>query len=228
MVFLTEEKIEKIVSKARNLIESKYVVVRDLASFIGSIINAFHAVLEAPLHYRQMEKCKIVGLGEDRNFDNKVWLSEGAMSELCWWLENIRLKNGKRIRPQNVAFSCQTDVSSGSYANICWSYNEAFSAINLLELKAVFNGIQALYDHIRNCHLQVFSDNVTAVAYINDMGGITSPLLDSVAIDIWNWCLERNVFISANFLQGSKNVQADYFSRHFSSDSAEWMLKRNL
>lgn len=238
MVFLTEEKIEKILSKANNLIHSELVIVRELASFIGSVINAFHAVLEAPLHYRQMERCKINGLGKNMNFDNKVFLSEGAKSEIRWWLENIRLKNGKRIRPQNISFTCQTDasklgwacvdVSSGSVANGRWLICEQSFAINYLELLAVFNGIKALYDSFKSCHLQVFSDNVTAVAYINDMGGMSSPSLDSLAIDIWNWCLERSIFLSANYLKGSENVQADYFSRHFRSESAEWMLKKEI
>ena len=62
-IFLTEEKVQKILTKARLLLQKGVVVVRELASFIGLIINAFYAVLEAPLHYRGLERNKLVGLG---------------------------------------------------------------------------------------------------------------------------------------------------------------------
>ena len=56
---LPEEKVEKIISLAKKLKDKTTVVVRDLASFIGLIIHAFYAVLEAPLHYRALERDKI-------------------------------------------------------------------------------------------------------------------------------------------------------------------------
>ena len=59
--------------KSQILIDKKFVIVRDLASFIGSIINAFYAVLEAPLHYRQLEMNKLLGLGQMMNFDYKCY-----------------------------------------------------------------------------------------------------------------------------------------------------------
>ena len=46
-------------------------MVREVASFIGLIINAFNAVLEAPMYYRSLERDKIVGFGENHDFNNK-------------------------------------------------------------------------------------------------------------------------------------------------------------
>lgn len=114
-VFLTEEKILKIISKASALLQSQYVVVRDLASFIGSIINAFDAVYGAQLHYRSLERDKILGLGEKRNFDNKLILSNGSRDEISWWLDNVRLKNGKWLRPPDVQIRCRTDASLAGF-----------------------------------------------------------------------------------------------------------------
>lgn len=82
MVFLTDEKICKIIYMAKILLKEKVIVIRQLASFIGMIINAFFAILEAPLHYRCLEREKIAGLGKNRNFDNKWVLSEESRSEL--------------------------------------------------------------------------------------------------------------------------------------------------
>ena len=74
-VYLTEEKIQKILTKAKALLKKGVVIVRALASFIGLIINAFYAVFEAPLHYRGLERNKMAGLGVENNFDNEVILS---------------------------------------------------------------------------------------------------------------------------------------------------------
>ena len=57
-------------------------MVRLLACFIGLIINAFYAVLEAPLHYRALERDKVAGLGISRDFDRNIILSESSVSEI--------------------------------------------------------------------------------------------------------------------------------------------------
>ena len=75
-VYITEEKIQKILTKAKALLKKGVVIVRALAFFIGLIINAFYAVFEAPLHYRGLERNKLAGLGVENNFDNEVILSK--------------------------------------------------------------------------------------------------------------------------------------------------------
>ena len=75
-VYLTEEKIQKILTKAKALLKKGVVIVRALASFIWLIINAFYAVFEAPLHYRGLERNKLAVLGVENNFDNGVILSK--------------------------------------------------------------------------------------------------------------------------------------------------------
>ena len=71
-------------------------------------------ILEAPLHYRCLERDKLKGLeqpgGEDK-FDNKMVLSSESKKELSWWIENVHRKNGKRMRPKSVDFICRTDSS---------------------------------------------------------------------------------------------------------------------
>ena len=62
-----------------------------------------------------------------------------------------------------------------------------------------------------------------AVAYINNMGGVRSPLLDSLSRSIWEWCKLRDIFISAQHIPGKANNQADTLSREISSN-LEWSL----
>jgi hypothetical protein len=67
---------------------------------------------------------------------------------------------------------------------------------------------------------------VTAVTYINDMGGMASEVLDKLANKVWNWCIDKNIYISAGHVSGSENSIADFYSRDF-SNSTEWMLNKN-
>lgn len=61
-VFLTAEKMSKIFNLAKVLLNSEVIVVKQLALFIGLIINAFFAILDA--HYRSLERDKLRGLGD--------------------------------------------------------------------------------------------------------------------------------------------------------------------
>jgi hypothetical protein len=236
-VYLTEEKIHKIMFSAKTLIEKNTVFVRELASFIGMVINAFYAVLEAPLHYRSMERNKIQGLGKSLNFNNRVTLSPGSIQELNWWINNVVANNGKRIRPLKVSYTCRSDsslqgwggfeVESEKHASGRWSKKESSFHINYLELLAIFYSLQSFYKDLQGVHILVQSDNVSAVSYINNMGGMNSLPMDKLAFDIWQWCIIRNIYISAVFLHGVDNIEADYYSRNF-SDSTEWMLKKDI
>ena len=43
-------------------------------------------------------------------------------------------------------------------------------------------------------------DNMTAAHYINKMGGTKSPILARLAVDLWNWCLEHQIHIEAQYI----------------------------
>ena len=66
-------------------------------------------------------------------------------------------------------------------------------------------------------------DNYTAVTYIDQKGGICSRQLCQLAINVWNWCLERNIMLLAEHLPGKLNQIADIESRTV-RDRCDWML----
>ena len=234
MVFLTDEKIQKTICKATLLLRTQQVVVRDLASFIGNIINAFDAVYEAQLHYRSLERDKLLSLGQEINFDNQMVLSECSKLEILWWLNNVKRKNGKWIRPPDIQVRCCTDASlegfggidldSELYTSGRWSVKEAVDHINYLELLAIWYTLQALFSDRRNIHIEVQSDSVSAVAYVNNFGGMQCIKMDKLAADIWSWCIQRGIHLSAVHIPGCIN-SADFYSRNF-SECTEWKLKR--
>ena len=55
------------------------------------------------------------------------------------------------------------------------------------------------------------------------MGGIKSAECNDMAQNIWLWCMEREIWLSACHIPGSTNMEADTESRQFNS-STEWSL----
>ena len=104
-----------------------------------------------------------------------------------------------------------------------WSVKEQELHINALELTAVLLAIQTFTKERKHQHILVRTDNTTAKSYINHIGGTHSPTLNAIALSIWNWCLERHLHLSAEYLPGVENQIADAESRH-SEDRCDWML----
>ena len=77
-------------------------------------------------------------------------------------------------------------------------------------------------------HLNFQLDNMTAVTYINHMGGSKSIACDKVAKKIWNWCIPRNIWLSATHIPGCTNVIADSLSRKHRYSDHEWKLNPDL
>ena len=63
--------------------------------------------------------------------------------------------------------------------------------------------------------------------FLNAMGGIKSLNCNDMAVQIWEWCSLRNIWISASHIPGSKNVEADKESRKI-NDSTEWSLSMTV
>ena len=162
-------------------------------------------------------------------------LSDLSRQEIQWWLDNVKLKNGKLIRQTDVDCWVETDASLEGWGAKFnekqiggrWSRLESLNHINYLELLAIFFTLRAFFSKSTNVHIGIKSDNITAVAYVNDMGGMISEVLDKLSIEIWNWCQERNIFLTAQYVPGIENQAADFMSRHF-SDSSEWKLKPEI
>ena len=96
--------------------------------------------------------------------------------------------------------------------------------INYLELKAIHVAIKAYSNLWKRCkHIRIRSDNTTAIAYVNNMGGLVSSSCDRLAKEIWTYCSERNTCLPAIHISGKENNEADYMSRLL-SENTEWKL----
>jgi hypothetical protein len=65
-------------------------------------------------------------------------------------------------------------------------------------VSVIFWYVKSFCSQQKSLHIGVRSDSTTAVAYVNDMGGMSSVLLDKLSAEIWSWCSQRNIFITAS------------------------------
>jgi hypothetical protein len=127
-----------------------------------------------------------------------------------------------------------TDASGTGWGAICgeqtaqglWSTIEKTYRNNVLELLAGGFGVQSFEAEVQGKIVQLNMDNTTAVSYINKMGGSKVHLM-RIAQKIWNWCLERKVTLTAQYLPGVNNQAADKLSRQL-KDRSDWKLHPDI
>ena len=71
-------------------------------------------------------------------------------------------------------------------------------------------------------------DNTITVAVINHMSTIHSNECSEIAINIWSFCLNYHMWLTACHIPGESNVVADRVSTQFSKQDAEWMLNKEV
>ena len=138
---------------------------------------------------------------------------------------------------QDIPVGCttQTDVSEQGWGATDgntptggrWSSLER-NHINVLELKAILLALKSYFRH--NCnvkHVHILTDNSTALAYINNMGGMHSVICNDIAKRIWKFAQNRDFSISSSHIPGVENTMVDKMSRAF-NDNTEWTLTRKL
>lgn len=92
---------------------------------------------------------------------------------------------------------------------------------------AIYFGLRSSENMITNTNVRILSDNITAISYINNMGGIKSKKCYKLAIRIWEWFIDKNIWLKCSHIPGKDNIDADRLSREF-SDQVEWQLNHDI
>ena len=90
---------------------------------------------------------------------------------------------------------------------------------------AILLGLQTFAKHKNNTHIRIMCDNTTAVNVINHMGTSHSDSCNSVAKEVWEWCIDRKIWLSAAGIPGKQNLIADFESRR-NQRASEWRLDK--
>ncbi|XP_042859110.1 uncharacterized protein LOC122245227 [Penaeus japonicus] len=205
----------------------------ELSSFIGLVVFAGVAVPQAPLHYKYLEIVRNMALIKSKgDYEAHTFLDVHSRDLIRWWVDNITYQTKSIINPP-PDLEIRTDASlTGWGAKLGsivtggnWNSDE-LNHINCLELKAVLLGLKSLCREYRDTHVRLRSDNTTVIACIDRCASNKVSLL-TIVEQIFEWTNMRGITLSAEYIKGSENIEADRESRIKNND-IEWMLDRNI
>lgn len=232
-VTLPDETMKQIRCLGRSLLTKSMNTLQELSSFIGLAVFAGVAVPHAPVKYKYLEIVRNMALIESRgDYKAKIILDAHSRDLLCWWVDNITSQT-KSIITSPPDLEIRTDASlTGWGAKLGsmvtgghWDVRE-LDHINCLELRAVLFGLKALCTDHRNTHVRLRSDNTSVVACIDRCASTKLSLL-TIVEQIFEWANLRNITLSAEYIRGCENTEADRESRVRNIDM-EWMLDHTI
>ena len=109
-----------------------------------------------------------------------------------------------------------------------WSQDQSQQHINVLELQAIWLGLRAFSQRVKNARVALMSDNTSAVAYLRNQGGTKSLTMNDLATDICLWSEKRGMTLVPRYLPGHLNVLADLLSRRGQILKTEWSLNQTV
>ncbi|CAK1595512.1 unnamed protein product [Parnassius mnemosyne] len=220
--------VSTLVSK---FIKIKHCTIRELSKLIGTLTAVCPAIEYGWLYTKILERQKYLTLIQNNsNYDATITLPSIIKEDLSWW--SLKISNTcKHIRKNQYTKEIYTDASRTGWGCVCgkekvnglWKISEQEYHINYLELKAVFLGLKLFAKYEKNCEILLRVDNTTAISYVNRMGGIQFPHLNQLARNIWQWCEERHIKLTASYISSKENTEADFESRKTNIDT-EWEL----
>ena len=228
---IPRDRIRKIQSKSQDLLNAPVTTGRELSKFLGLLSSSIQAVFPAPLHYRYLQQAKNSVIRFRKSYEGVVHLDSECHQDVQWWKYNLVAWNGKALFQQSTYFVIETDASHQGWGAYCQGMStggrylpeETSYHINCLELLAGWLAIMSFTKNKAKAQVPLLMDNISAVTYINKMAGTHSPSLSYLAKNLWDWCLIHNISVTAWYIPGVENVEADRESRLF-LDSSDWKL----
>ena len=196
--------------------------LRFLNKILGTVESFRVAFPFAALHYRGLQRDVASLVAKGNSWDTLVRPSVLACNDLRWWISCPLSLPPRTLEPFVPHITVTTDSSSHGWGAFTsdndeafgfWSDVESLEHNNVLETRAVLFAIKSLLREVSNSSILIRSDNSTTVSYINNQGGVHSPVICDLIFDIYEFCEVRNLRIQASFLRGIYNERADALSR---------------
>ena len=215
------DKILKI-RKYAHFILNNQTSIRNISSFLGTVVSMGIGFPLSPLYYRALQLCFLKHRENSHSWDDPFFPDENSIENLTWWANCPSPLTPASMKSFAYSITLSTDaslagwgahLSNGLSSSGEWP-SDSLSHINFLELKAIFNGLSHLLPHIKNKSLRILSDNVSSIYYINKIGGTHSIPMCNLALKIWKLLIDNNIHCKAFHISGVDNVCADDLSRN--------------
>ncbi|XP_056380443.1 uncharacterized protein LOC130275879 [Hyla sarda] len=242
LLSLPSRRLKTIRREIYSILNKEMVSLRSIARVVGLLSASIQAIFPAPLHYRALQRLKAQHLREGLGYEDEIALTPDTKEELLWWLKHLQDWNGKAIFNSVPDLIIESDASLTGWGARCgssstggkWSPEETMLHINCLELLAGFFALKSFAKTRSNCCILLRMDNISAVQYINKLGGTKSLPLANIAKDflallssqrhhhqsrILTWTFQHHCGLELSFLQRfqrlaieSQNIQLHQLS----------------
>ena len=229
---LTQDKAKKYAKQAKQLLKKgerhKQVHVHELRVMCGQIVSTGEYVEWSKLRSNWIRWALRQALKAPTG---TVLLPEEAVEELLWWcaLPHNPEEAKRSFAPVEMEEAIRVETDWSGYGLAAAWVNELGDVVdhhhqfvrldspehnNVGETRGITEGVLALAlsHNWRNCTVHVFNDNVTAVSYVNRLGG-RFPWLFELLEPFCREMRSRNIQVVATWLAGEDNTLADRLSR---------------
>ena len=230
-------RVEKFLRLAGNFVKMNSPPARQWEVLLGHLSSLEKLVPRGRLRLRSMQwQLKTSWSPEDDPPDLPVELTQEVREDLSWWTMESRLLQGVPFGTLPPGLLLFTDASCAGWgahlldqrASGKWSEEEQMLHINLLEMKAVWLGLQSFQKIVTGHRVTVMCDNSTVVAYVSKQGGTHSRSMCELTSRLLKWTEDVDVHLEARYLPGQNNVLADLLSRRDQAIATEWTLHRQV
>ena len=104
-----------------------------------------------------------------------------------------------------------------------WTPEESCFHINTLEMAAALYALKIYIRDVFNCHIQLKVDSTSSLAWINKKTAPNEAIF-LIVKEFWDYCMGKNLGVSASYINTTKNVVADKESRKL-RNNLEWSLQ---
>ena len=222
---IPHSRIIRLRKDIRRLLTQGYASARILARIAGQCVAMSEVVLPAKLLLRNVYRL----ITSKTSWSTMLHLTPEARKDLEWWMIALTNWNGRPTARREIDLQITTDASSTGWgawmgehqAAGFWTTGLSLMPSNYRELMAVQLALHSFLPNIRYKYVQIVSDNISTVAYLNNLGG-PSKDLSSLATSIWALAYREGIHLTARYLAGSQNTEADRLSRL--NPKYEWSL----
>ena len=198
----TQDCWQALTDKIQSILSGPVCPVQQFMGLIGLLTATEKQVHLGRLHMRPIQWHLKNNWRVPESLEKVIPVPRSLQPHLKWWLEESNVPPVQPLHPLNECTARGT-----------WSLPESKLHTNHLELKAVFLALKEFKDLCSNNILQVATDNITVVAYINKEGRMMSGPLCALLWRFLTWCTRRQVTVKALHIPGRVNVIADKLSR---------------
>ncbi|XP_068240109.1 uncharacterized protein [Palaemon carinicauda] len=223
-IFIPGRRLLKCINGISEILNSikvhRYVHVKKVASCIGQIISM--SVVIGKVSQIMTRNLSIDVLAAS-HWDQYIKISDESKRQLEFWQISLSELN---IKHTNVSFQCSkivySDASSTGFAGYAvsaktgisygtWSIEESLKSSTWRELVAVYRVLQSLGHILTGQRVKWFTDNQGVEAIVSK--GSMKVELQSIAIDIFRFCIAKSILLEMEWIPRTMNEKADYLPK---------------